>query len=314
LFILDLRGSELELHRFSVLVQFFTYLSEVYNEFEVWIDKETFLFGGSRLYSKEANDIMELIQCSTRAVFLEKENEKITNNISYARISNGRKLSHMTRSFFQDQMKLKSLPIKYNFAINYSKHPELMSLKMSLKKTFNIVFSPTFDLNQKVEDSSRRYGVISKENFDKLENLYLEIQNRVIDENIHDIKFIFLNKKMFNWQYFPNIIDLRHFEDYGLNFASMLYFVQDNCEWTIGSEGTMQCYLLLSANLKHAIYIDNSHWGYPASDGSTVPLFMDSCDYLKYNEAPFAYIPNNNDVIEKIFNDYYDFKKNNQLQ
>jgi len=63
LFILDLRGSELELHRFSVLVQFFTYLSEVYNEFEVWIDKETFLFGGSRLYSKEANDIMELIQC-----------------------------------------------------------------------------------------------------------------------------------------------------------------------------------------------------------------------------------------------------------
>ena len=113
---------------------------------------------------------------------------------------------------------------------------------------------------------------------------------------------------MFNWQYFPNIVDLRHFEDYGLNFASILYFIQECCEWSIGSEGTMQCYLMLSGGLKHVIYVDNSHWEYMASHGSTVPLFMAKVDYLNYKNAPNEYVPDKEEVINKIFEDYYKFR------
>lgn len=309
-FILDLRDSELELHRFSVLIQFFCHLGERYEIFQVWVNRGTFLFGGSRLYSKEAECIVELLGLSTKAQFLEKEaSENIGKGVSYVYISNkGEAISHFVRSFFQDKLGFESLPIRYNYPLNYEQHPELLSLKKCLVGSFNIVFSPTFDLNLKVEPPSRKYGVISHANFEKLEKLYLDIQGRISREKITDIKIIFLNKKMLNWRYFPNVVDLRHFEDFGLDFASMLYFVQEHCNWTIGSEGTMQCYLMLSDRLKHAIFIDNSHWGYPASDGSTVPLFMDKCDYLDYKGAPYEYIPDVESVIDEIFKDYDDFR------
>ncbi len=310
-FILDLRGAELDLHRFSVLAQFFCYLGEEYKVFQIWIDNETFLFGGSRLYSEEAKDIVRLMAFSTKAQFFEKiVGDEIESGYSYLRISSGSKaLSYTVKKFFQGVVNFESLPIKYNYPLDYEQHPELKSLKNNLSNTFNIVFSPTLDLNLKIEIPSRKYGVISHNNFLKLEKLYLEIQKRILLENINNIKIIFLNKKMFNWKYFSNIVDLRHFEDYGLNFASMLYFIQECCEWTVGSEGTMQCYLMLSGKgLKHAIYIDNSHWRYSASDGSTVPLFMSKTSYLDYKDAPNEYIPDGEDVISKIFEDYYNFR------
>ena len=312
-FVLDIRGAKLDLHRLSVLVQFFHHLGEKYESLQVWTNDQTFLFSASKSYSKEAKDIVQLIEFSTKARFFEKSAKcKIESGYSYIQISNGsRNPQYIAKEIFQREAHCESLPIKYSYPINYECHPELESLKSNLNSTFNIAFSPTLDLNLRVEESSRKYGVISHDNFSKLEEVYLEIQNRILLEGIDDIKIVFLNKKMFNWNYFPNVVDLRHFEDYGLNFASVLYLIQECCEWTIGSEGTMQCYLMLSKGLKHAVYVDNSHWGYSASNGSTVPLFMEKIDYLSYKDAPNKYIPDGKEVVGKIFKDYYEFKESN---
>jgi|APSaa5957512535_1039671.scaffolds.fasta_scaffold83024_2 hypothetical protein len=307
-FVLDLRGAHIDLHRLSVLVQFFYYLGGKYKVFQVWTNGETFSSVVFRLYPKESKDIISLITSSTKAQFLEKSIEdKVESSYSYLKISSESKAFTSTDTF-QVIMNFESLPIRYSYPLDYERHPELESLKNNLNNTFNIVFSPTLDLNLNVESPDRKYGVISHDNFLKLEKLYLEIQERILLEDIHNIKIIFLNKKMFNWQYFPNIVDLRHFEDYGLNFASILYFIQECCEWSIGSEGTMQCYLMLSGGLKHVIYVDNSHWEYMASHGSTVPLFMAKVDYLNYKNAPNEYVPDKEEVINKIFEDYYKFR------
>jgi len=169
-FVLDLRNSKLELHKFSVLIQFFDHLSRKYQIFQVWVNRETFSFGGTRLYSKEAEEVVELVELSTKAKFLEKiASDNIETGSSYARISSkSDAISYSVRDFFQRGLGLESLPIKYNYSPNYSQHPELSSLKKYLDGTFNIVFSPTFDLNLKVDLPSRKYGVISQDNFNKL--------------------------------------------------------------------------------------------------------------------------------------------------
>ena len=323
-FILDIRDLRSMLGDFTQIIQFLVSMKSNYNHFEVWISDKTIesRFPGKE-FSKEALDVFNLIRSSLNIELIVKEKKcKINSKHSFISLSpdvilNTKIFSTNCQKYFYDEFNLESMPIKYNFDIDYKNKPELQTLANSLKNTFNIIISPTIDLNLKVERFERRYGVISEETFLSIENLYLELQEKIKEEGITDIRFIYLNKKMYNMKYFPNIIDLRHFEDFGLNFGSIFYFMQDNANWTIGSEGTLQQYLLISSELKHALYIDNHYWGVSHGEfGLSAPFFMANCKYLDYDDAPSRYIPIKSQVIESIFEDYHKFKKlkNNNLQ
>lgn len=315
-FILDLRNLRSMLGDFTQLIQFLLSIKNNYKYFEIWISDRTIesRFPGKE-FSQEAQDIFKLLSSSIEVEFIVKDKKSIINvDYSYISLSpdvilNTQIFSNNCKKYFYEEFKLESLPIKYFYDIDYINNPELNSLKENLAKTFNIIVSPTIDLNLKVERFERRYGVISKDTFLKLEGLYLDLQKRIEIEGLTDIRFIYLNKKMYNMKYFSNTIDLRHFEDYGLNFGSLLYFIQNYSTWTIGSEGTLQQYMLLSSELKHALYIDNNYWGVSHGEfGLSAPFFMSKVKYLQYPKAPNQYLPKTNQVINEIFNDYYQFK------
>ena len=315
-FILDLRDFRCLLGDFVQIIQFLISIKKKYKYFEVWISDKTIesRFPGKE-FSQEAIDIYSLISSSIQVEFLKKDRKsKINSDCSYLSLSpdvirNTKIFSTNCQKYFFEKFKLESLPIKYYYDIDYNVHSDLKSLKKNLENTFNIIISPTIDLNLKVERFDRRYGVISQDTFLKLEDLYLDLQKRIQMEGISDIRFIYLNKKMYNMKHFSNIVDLRHFEDYGLNFGSIFYFVQQIASWTIGSEGTLQQYMLMSSEMKHALYIDNYYW--PENHinwGLSAPFFMSNINYLDYDDTPNQYIPKKAQVIDKIFNDYYEFK------
>jgi len=315
-FILDLRNLRSMLGDFTQIIQFLLSIKINYKYFEIWISDNTIesRFPGKE-FSQEALDMFKLISSSIEVEFTVMDKKSLINDdYSYISLSpdvilNTQIFSTNCKKFFYEEFKLESLPIKYYYDIDYSNNHELKSLKKNLENTFNIIISPTIDLNLKVERFERRYGVISEDTFLKLESLYLDLQKRIQIEGITDIKFIYLNKKMYNIEYFSNTIDLRHFEDYGLNFGSLFYFIQKFSSWTIGSEGTLQQYMLLSSELKHALYIDNYYWGVSHGEfGLSAPFFMSKVNYLEYSKAPNQYLPKKNQVIKEIFNDYYQFK------
>ncbi len=315
-FILDLRNLRSMLGDFTQIIQFLLSIKINYKYFEIWISDNTIesRFPGKE-FSQEALDMFKLISSSIEVEFTVMDKKSLINDdYSYISLSpdvilNTQIFSTNCKKFFYEEFKLESLPIKYYYDIDYSNNPELKSLKKNLENTFNIIISPTIDLNLKVERFERRYGVISEDTFLKLESLYLDLQKRIQIEGITDIRFIYLNKKMYNIEYFSNTIDLRHFEDYGLNFGSLFYFIQNFSSWTIGSEGTLQQYMLLSSELKHALYIDNYYWGVSHGEfGLSAPFFMSKVNYLEYSKAPNQYLPKKNQVIKEIFNDYYQFK------
>lgn len=315
-FILDLRNLRSMLGDFTQIIQFLLSIKINYKYFEIWISDNTIesRFPGKE-FSQEALDMFKLISSSIEVEFTVMDKKSLINDdYSYISLSpdvilNTQIFSTNCKKFFYEEFKLESLPIKYYYDIDYSNNHELKSLKKNLENTFNIIISPTIDLNLKVERFERRYGVISEDTFLKLESLYLDLQKRIQIEGITDIRFIYLNKKMYNIEYFSNTIDLRHFEDYGLNFGSLFYFIQKFSSWTIGSEGTLQQYMLLSSELKHALYIDNYYWGVSHGEfGLSAPFFMSKVNYLEYSKAPNQYLPKKNQVIKEIFNDYYQFK------
>jgi hypothetical protein len=315
-FVLDLRGFRCMLGDFTQIIQFLVSFNKKYKYFEVWISDKTIEcnFPGKD-FNQEANDIYSLLMSSTEIKFIIKNKKnKFDSDCSFLSLSpdvikNTQIFSKNCNKYFFEKFKVESIPINFFYDIDYSSLPQLKSLKHSLDSTFNIVISPTLDLNLKVERENRRFGVISEKTFSELEALYMELQDRISSEAISDIRFIFLNKKMYNMKYFSNVVDLRHFEDYGLNFGSIFYFVQSLASWTIGSEGTFQQYMLLSSEMKHALYIDNHIWPYSHSKyGLSAPFFMRDINYLDYDNAPNEYLPKKAQVIEEIFNDYYQFK------
>ena len=315
-FVLDLRDLRSLLGDFTQLLQFLISLKEQYKYFEIWISDKTIesRFPGKE-FSQEAIDIFSLISSSIQVEFVRKNSkETINHDWSYLSLTpdiirNTEITTINCQKYFFEIFKLKSLPINYYYDIDYNAKPDLKSLKENLDSTFNIIISPTIDLNLKVERFERRYGVISEDTFLKLESLYLDLQKRIQMEGITDIRFICINKKMYNMEYFSFSIDLRHFDDYGLNFGSIFYFIQNFASWTIGSEGTLQQYLLLSSELKNAIYIDNYYWGVSHGEfGLSAPFFMSNISYLEYSKAPNQYLPKNSQVIDEIFKDYYQFK------
>jgi len=315
-FVLDLRDLRSLLGDFTQLLQFLISLKEQYKYFEIWISDKTIesRFPGKE-FSQEAIDIFSLISSSIQVEFVRKNSkETINHDWSYLSLTpdiirNTEITTINCQKYFFEIFKLKSLPINYYYDIDYNAKPDLKSLKENLDSTFNIIISPTIDLMLKVERYDRRYGVISQETFLKLEDLYLELQSRIQKEGITDIRFIYLNKKMYNMKHFSNILDLRHFEDYGLNFGSIFYFIQSISSWTIGSEGSLQQYMLMSSEMKHALYVDNHYWNEShCKIGLSAPFFMSDISYLDYDDAPNSFIPNKTQVIDEIFNDYYEFK------
>ena len=127
----------------------------------------------------------------------------------------------------------------------------------------------------KFEIFKRRFGVIKKKNFVLIKRIFNDILKEIKQRNLNDFKIVLLNKKSLNWPENKNIIDLRNFEKYGLNFAEMLGLLNNTCNWTFGSEGTLQYYLLLTSNLKHVVVVDNSHWKNKNAYGSAIPQFYD---------------------------------------
>ena len=89
----------------------------------------------------------------------------------------------------------------------------------------------------------------------------------------------------------------------------MLGLLNNTCNWTLGSEGTLQYYLMLCSKLKHVVFVDSSQWKVKNAYGSAVPQFY-SGDGIKYIDNPKSYIPkNSNQVIKKIFFEYKKFIK-----
>ena len=77
IFVLDLRESKINLSGLAVLLQFFKYISEKYKVFEVWIDENSFLFNQWRNFSKEFEDILDLVSKTIKVKVLKKK--KIIN-------------------------------------------------------------------------------------------------------------------------------------------------------------------------------------------------------------------------------------------
>ncbi len=102
-----------------------------------------------------------------------------------------------------------------------------------------------------------------------------------------------------------------------MNFPQVFGILNDNCNWTIGSEGTISYYLVLCcSNLKHVLFVDNSHSKYFKNTHGTVPIFYSERNDISYKNKPFQYIPKSKDeILNKIFEDYEKFiinDKNNK--
>jgi len=329
IFVLDLRESKINLSGFGNLLQFFKYISEKYKVFEVWIDENSFLFNQWRNFSKEFEDILHFVSKIIKVkVLKKKKNDKYQKHSSYLKISytqgykiNGKEFSHPENilNFFIKELKFVSEPINFSIKENLNKNKErkeLLSLEKVLKQNFIIIFYPTFDKFLRFEKKQRKFGVISEKNFKYMEEIYLNILNEIKEKKINKIKIVLFNKKSLNWPINEHCIDLRNFEDFNINFPQVLGILNDNCNWTFGSEGTISYYLVLCSNLKHVLFIDNSHWDYKSSHGVVVPIFYSEKNDIAYNNKPIQYIPKSkNEVLEKIFEDYEKFiinDKNNK--
>ena len=330
IFVLDLRESKLDLGGLGVLLQFFKYISEKYKVFEVWIDKNSFSFNQYKNFSKEFEDILDFVSKTIKVkVLKKKKNNKYQKNSSYLKISytQGYKINGKTfrdpeviYDFFIKELKFVSKPINFSIKENLNNNIEnkvLLSLKKVLEENFIIIFYPTFDLFLKREKKGREFGVISEENFKYMEEVYLNILNEIKRKKIDKIKIVLFNKKSFNWPINEHCIDLRYFEDYNMNFPQVFGILNDNCNWTIGSEGTISYYLVLCcSNLKHVLFVDNSHWKNLKNSHGSVPIFYSERKDISYKNKPLQYIPKSKDeILNKIFEDYEKFiinDKNNK--
>ena len=310
-FVLDLRDAKLNLHLMGVLTQFFTDIKKKYQNFFIIVNENSFSLNPSKMYDKEFNSLLENLKKIVK--FKLVRNTKYFNfrNFSYIKISKkkGYKLdkkdfneSSNIKKVFNDFFKLKSKPI--NFKLFKSKNKDVKILSKFLRKNFILIFYPTSDVDMKFEIFKRRFGVIKKKNFVLIQKIFNDILKEIKQRNLDDFKIILLNKKSLNWPENKNIIDLRNFEKYQLNFAEMLGLLNNTCNWTFGSEGTLQYYLLLTSNLKHVVVVDNSHWKNKNAYGSAIPQFYDGSG-IKYKNMPKDFVPaSRKQVLKKIFNDY----------
>ena len=321
-FILDLRDSKMNLHLFAILCQFFLSIKKKYKVFEIWINDNTYSINSLRLYVEEFYQVLDLISDSISLKSIFKKSEKIDDNSDYIKISEKNSSTYNGKSWndnqnlseiFLNKFKLKSEPINYSLpnSEKFKKEP-INSLVKIFKGNFNLFFYPTFDLNCKYESEERKYGVISKENFIKLKEIYLSIINEIDKNNYNKFKIFIINKKAIDWPVHECIYDLRNFENYNLTFSDILSLIDNYGNWSIGSEGTLMNYILLARNPKHIIITDNTHWkNISTSDGATVPFFYKEFNFINYPNKPIQYIPDKNDIIDKIMTSYKDFIKNN---
>lgn len=310
-FVLDLRDAKLNLHLVGILTQFFVDIKKKYQNFFIIVNENSFSLNPSKMYDQEFNSLLENLKKIVK--FKLVRNTKYFNfrNFSYIKISKkrGYKLdkkdfneSSNIKKVFNDFFKLKSKPI--NFKLFKSKNKDVKILSKFLRKNFILIFYPTSDVDMKFEIFKRRFGVIKKKNFVLIKRIFNDILKEIKQRNLNDFKIVLLNKKSLNWPENKNIIDLRNFEKYGLNFAEMLGLLNNTCNWTFGSEGTLQYYLLLTSNLKHVVVIDNSHWKNKNAYGSAIPQFYDGSG-IKYKNMPKDFVPvSRKQVLEKIFDDY----------
>ena len=159
--------------------------------------------------------------------------------------------------------------------------------------------------------------MISEENFRYMEQVYQNILNEIKRKKIDKIKIVLFNKKSLGWPINEHCLDLRNFENYGINFPQVFGLFNDNCNWTIGSEGTACFYLVLCcSNLKHVLFVDNSHGKNFKNSHGSVPIFYSERKDISYKNKPFQYIPKSKDeILKKIFEDYEKFiinDKNNK--
>ena len=132
--------------------------------------------------------------------FYNKKKEKISKDfdfISFYGRTHGNYLNQpLIRNFFLEELNFESSPFEFKIPFK-DKSKDLIYLSNRLKKTFNIVFSPTYDLFQKIDKKSP-YGVVSEKNFTAMKNLYEELLNQIYknshkvttEEFIDDIKKI----------------------------------------------------------------------------------------------------------------------------
>tara|TARA_Y100000741_G_scaffold338066_2_gene297855 strand:- start:1098 stop:2240 length:1143 start_codon:yes stop_codon:yes gene_type:complete len=319
LFILDLRDAKLNLHLFSILMQFFLDMRQKYKKFLILTNLHTYTVVPSRPYSEEFNSLCNFLKKNLKINFITSGVYKSTNlkNANFIKISfiegmfwkNNSKWSDPlnTKDIFLNKFKFKSKQIDLKL---FYKKKNYSELEKKLKKTFNLVFYPTYDLDQKFEDNKlRKRGVISKKNFQKLNNFYNELNSELERRKISDFRIILLNKKSISWSKSKFVFDLRDFEKYKINFPEILSLVNSSCQWTLGSEGTLMSYLLLLKKPKHIIYVDNSHWpNIHTADGHAVPFCYKDLNYVNYKFKPKTYIPDTKDTLKKIFIDYKKFK------
>ena len=327
IFVLDLRESKINLSGFGNLLQFFKYISEKYKVFEVWIDENSFTFNQWRNFSKEFEDILDFVSKTIKVkVLKKKKNNKYQKNSSYLKISytqgykiNGKtfQCNEVINDFFNKELKFVSKPVNFSIKENLNNNKDLLSLKKVLEENFIIIFYPTFDLFLKREKKGREFGMISEENFRYMEQVYQNILNEIKRKKIDKIKIVLFNKKSLGWPINEHCLDLRNFENYGINFPQVFGLFNDNCNWTIGSEGTASLYLMLCCpNLKHVLFVDHKDVGNYETDHAAVPIFYSERNDISYKNKPFQYIPKSKDeILKKIFEDYEKFiinDKNNK--
>ena len=318
-FILDLREAVINFHQFLLLTQFFSFLSKQYQVFEIWVDDNSFRYNEYKDFVKEIYDILNyLSKLYNFQIFRKNKSQIYYENSSFLKISYTEGYYYKNKpfsnneiiyDFFIKELNFKSSPIEYSLDQSIEKKFfEIKSLRNVLQKNFTIIFYATFDKFLKYEKKSRAYGVISKENFKMMENIYFDLLKIIENKNINNIKIVLFNKKSLNWPINDHCIDLRNFENYNLDFPNILGLLNDNCKWTIGSEGTIGYSLVMCSKLKHALFVDSSHWPGTVNSNNTVPLFYYDRDEIEYKNKPYQYVPISKDeVLNKIFKDYEKF-------
>jgi len=322
-FILDLRNARLNLHLLAMLAQFFISIKNKYQSFEIWVNDNSYregvrnidTFHTSQLYYKEYKDLCQLFTNTLNIPFikkntftkLDKKNSSLSISGTNGMLWKGKdwNLPESMNEIFCKKLELESKPMNFKLKIDYNRYPQLYSLEGLMKKTFNIAFYPTLDINRFTELSDRGLGVVSKSTFKIMDETYSYLIEEIRRRKAFKIKIFLLNKKAFDWPVNEFVYDFRNFENYGLNFSSMIYFVHKNFHWAFGSEGTMLNYLMLSDRLKHVIYVDNSHWPEVNTAEGAVPMFYKNLNYIDYTDKPKTYVPDKESVIKSIF-DHYD--------
>ena len=314
-FILDIRDLHADLHQLTAIFQFLPFLKKRYDCIEIYTNKFTTVYEsyyGYKIanYTTEYKEIFSLVSKSLKINFVSTNNLKLNKNfdyISFYRLTNSGYLNQpKIRQFFINKLNFKSEPFTFFLNLDY-KSKNITHLSNYLKKTYNIIFSPTYDLKSKIDKKSK-YGVISKNTFQMLDELYKNLLCEIEKRKIKDIRILLLNKKALDWQYNDYIVDLRNFENYNMNFGEILFFLQEHAQWSISSEGTFNCLLMMSKNLKHCIFVDDTF--FEDSDGSTVPFHIKN-SFNKIYSKDDKFIPNQKIFIDMFFKDYNNFKLKN---